>query len=155
MSTILIENPTWLKKEEWLQFRGEAPADEGRDVVVVSGYANYSEANIIGSSDSDLLFIPYEMMLWVGPRWRELNDVSPTAFISGFRHYSSDEADMTGMEINECRWEFPDPNPTQQIRLIVKAYMFGGTDAYLTGLGYHLTARGWLMPNQDFEEINS
>ena len=113
MSTILIENPTWLKKEEWLQFRGEAPADEGRDVVVVSGYANYSEANIIGSSDSDLLFIPYEMMLWVGPRWRELNDVSPTAFISGFRHYSSDEADMTGMEINECRWEFPDPNPTQ------------------------------------------
>lgn len=48
-----------------------------------------------------------------------------------------------------------DPNPKQQIRLIVTVVMMGGEHAYLTVLGYHLTARGWIMPSQDFEEINS
>lgn len=153
MATILVDTPTTQVKEEWLKFRAEPPAGQGPDVAVVSGYAGYYQSQILGSSDSDYAGVQYELRLWVGPQWRDLNDVSPTAFVSGFRHMSSDEADMTGMELTECRWEFPDPNPTRQIRLIIKVLMMGGDDANLTGVGYHLTARGSLMPNQDFEEI--
>jgi hypothetical protein len=155
VSTILVDNPTMQTKEEWLKFRFDGPGDNGKDVAVVSGYASYHQDQIRGSDESDYADVPYEVTLWVGPKWRELNDVSPTAHLAGFAAYEADEAQMTGMEIHECRWEFPDPNPTQQIRLIIKLVMMGGEHAYLTVLGYHLTARGWLMPNQDFEEIDS
>jgi hypothetical protein len=154
VTTILVDNPSTQKKEEWLKFRAEAPSGQGQDVVVVSGYASYYQDQMSGSEENDYADVPYEITLWVGPKWRELNDVSPTAFLAGFQAYEADEAQMTGMEIQECHWEFPDPNPTQQIRLIVKAVMMGGEHAHMTVVGYHLTARGWLKPNQNFEEIN-
>ena len=160
MNVIEASPPSFVKEEEWLKFRVEppaTPANQGGDVVVVSGYAHYHNSQLQGSSDGDLVGVPYVVRLFVGPSWRDLNDVSPSAFIAGFRHYDSDEADMSGRELESCTWEWvggPD-NPDQQIRLIMSLYLFGGPSADVTVIGYHLTARGWLLtqPPQDFKEL--
>jgi hypothetical protein len=41
VTTILVENPSVQANEEWLKFRADAPAGQGRDVVVVSGYVTF------------------------------------------------------------------------------------------------------------------
>jgi hypothetical protein len=151
MST-LIDAPSSQEKEQWLKFLCEPIPEQGNHVVVVSGYANYD--TLKGSEDEDNEDVEYLLWIPAGPRWRDLNDVSPTAFIAGYVHYSSDEADNTGMSVVNCTWEFPD-TPERRIRLIVNVTIRGGDDAYLRKLGYHFTARGSLMPGQNFEEIVS
>lgn len=147
----LIDHPDAKAKEEWLRFICEPMSEQGNHVAVISGYAEYSSA-LQGSPDEDNEDVEYLLWIDCGPRWREVNDVSPTAFIAGYLHFSSDEADNTGMDIRGCTWEFPD-TPSRQIRLIVDATVRGGDDARLRRVGYHATIRGSLMPNQDFQEI--
>jgi hypothetical protein len=108
-----------------------------------------------GGEDSDFQMLDYDLRLFVGPRWRELNDCSPIAFIAGYSHNSSDTADATGMRLSTCTWAWiqgPE-NPTQQIQLQMLVEVMGGPDAVVRAVGYRLTARGWLAPHQDFKEI--
>jgi hypothetical protein len=135
----LVDTPTVQAKEEWLKFRAQPISGQGQDVAVVSGSAGYYQDQLIGDPDSDITKVYYEVRLWVGPAWRKLNDVSPMAYVAGFAHLDSDTADMTGWEIENCQWEFPDPNPTKQIRLIIHLNQRGGNLASLTRIGYHLT----------------
>jgi hypothetical protein len=160
VSTIEPLPPQWMSDEEWLKFRADSPTGQGSDVVVVSGYAGYDYASqdtgrMQGGENSDFEMLNYDVRLFVGPRWRQVNDVSPIAFIAGYSHASSDEADATGMRLSTCTWawiEGPE-NPTQQIQLQMLVEVMGGPDAEVRAIGYHFTARGWLLPNQDFKEV--
>ena len=157
MNVILVGPPSH-QKEEWLHFQVQPPQGQGPDVAVVSGYVDWDpESPMTGLSESDVNHAWYEARYFVGPRWRQINDVSPIAFIAGYSHYSSDEADSTGMRLLRCRWEWIEgpQNPKQQIQLVVTVMVAGGPDAHCRSLGYQLTARGWLLPDQDFKEIDS
>ena len=84
MST-LVEKPDGFAVEEWLRISCEPIPEQGNHVVVVSGYAQYFSA-LKGSDDDDHTDVEYLLWIDCGPRWREVNDVSPTAFGAGYIH---------------------------------------------------------------------
>lgn len=150
-------------QEHWLRFTAEPPAPPvgegvgGKDVVVVSGYKYYTDTVLTGSTESDSKANHYECHIYVGPKWRDLDGVSPVVTVSGFSHYNSDDAEDTGYGVDLCKWswEMPqDPSEGRRIMLIVFLHVRGGTDLSIRGFAYHLVARGSLMlgQTQDFED---
>jgi hypothetical protein len=153
---MLFPQPTSQKQEHWLRFKAEGPAEgeirAGNDVVVVSGYAYYSEAQLLGNATSDSIPENHECHLKVGPKWELVNGVSPIVSVSGWTHFDSDDADATGYRVDDCKWDFPG-GPGSQIRLRVFIDARGGLLFSIRGLAYHLVARGQLMlQEQDFAD---
>ncbi len=150
---MIFPQPEKQTAEHWVRFKAPGPAEgtnpAGDDVAVVSGYASYQNLLVTGSDESDETAVDHECHLFVGPRWRTVNGVSPTVTISGNSHFSSDGADATGWRVEDCKWDFPLPPPADgaKIKLTVFLHARGGTNFSVTGLAYHLTARGVLAPD--------
>jgi hypothetical protein len=159
---VVVDTPSSFNKEEMLHFAVPLVDGKGKDVVVVSGYVHYQSnwsldngatGVLVGSDDHDWKQNHYELRFFVGPSWRKLHDVSPIAFINEVMCGDIKDADALGVET--CTWEWvegPD-NPKHQIRLIVKCHIAGGPEAVIQSVGYHLTARGDVMPT-NFGELN-
>jgi hypothetical protein len=142
--------------EHWLRFTAEGPAEgegaAGKDVVVVSGYRYYTDGLLTGNPDSDSAPEYYECQIFVGPKWRGVNAVSPVVTVGGYSHFSSDTADVTGYRVEWCKWDFElgqSPAAGSQIRLKTYLHARGGADFSIRCLAYHLSARGILIPGQD------
>jgi hypothetical protein len=121
-----------------------------RDLVVVPGLANFTVGDIKGSDEDDGTTVEFRAEMFVGPLWRNLEDVSPQVSISGYRHDSPDTVDKVGHFVHECTWEFKTSPPPQRIKLIYRFSLWGGDDAIIDQLSYQLTAFGEMWPGQDF-----
>src|SRR5262245_43866864 len=102
---------------------------DSRDLVVVSGHANFTVGHIKGSDEDDGATVGFRAEMFVGPLWRYVKDVSPQVLISGYRHDSPDTADQAGHTGLECTWEFKASPPPQRIKLIYRFSLWGGDDA--------------------------
>ena len=153
---MLWPQPTSQKQEHWLRFEAKGPAEgeirAGKDVVVVSGYAYYSDSMVLGNPISDSTPENHECRLMVGPKWKLVNGVSPIVTVSGWTHFDSDDANATGYRVDDCKWDFPGGG-FKQIRLKVFIDARGGPLFSIRGLAYHLVARGILeLQEQDFAD---
>ena len=149
--TIIIE-PAGISDELHLKF-----TLGNLDHLVISGYAKFNWEHdttpgtvhqLQGDPDDDGTYIDYEVRALVGPDWRAIRGVSAIMTTTGFRHLSSDEADFTGFEVNQCDWKGVDaPAPSyERIQLRAQVRVSGGVDSFISRLGYQVIARGLLAP---------
>ena len=127
---------------------------------VVSGYANFYEKDFtnhwgapIGSpitgdvypNDDDKKWTSYSVHMVVGPKWRNVRDVSPIVHIAAFYFMDSDSADSSGTEILSCKWDtvgLSEGNRLGAYPFEVRLRLCGGKGYYINKLSYHLVAVG-------------
>lgn len=166
---IKITKPKSFAKEEALRYVAQIPIFTSKglkfgagDVVAVSGYASYDVGTITGKGESNSgeadFALDYEIHLEVGPKWREVRDVSPSVQIHAFYNPDSHETNSTGFGVSSCIPEVtgePASKP-DRIKLVVTMHARGGSKSSITGLAYHFVATGHLLPFQDayFDEFD-
>jgi hypothetical protein len=153
-----IVTPETLEPEEIMNI---PVAGSGTLCRVVSGYANFYDKNFQNSNgaplgpppltgdeldDNDEKWVSHVVHMVVGPKWRDVRDVSPIVGLAGFSFMDNDSADASGTEIQGCAWDtvgLPEEETNfEQIRLKVNLRLCGGDRYSVIKLGYHLVAVG-------------
>jgi hypothetical protein len=121
------------------------PGSPGLECVAFPGYAMvFGKPKYWADEDDDLLYVDTTIEMHVGPHFHSIRYAAPIAWISGWSHDSSDEADATGWSVDSCTWDF-DANDSPRIKLTVVAHCKGGPDARLGWLAYYVIAQGKLV----------
>jgi len=156
MTTIIT--PDTLEPEQMMDI---PVAGSGTLCRVVSGFANFYDKNFHNDwgaplgppplsgdvdDDDDRKWISHTVHMVVGPKWRDVRDVSPAVYIAGFSFMDNDSADASGTEILGCTWDTvglaEGESDLERIRLKVNLRLCGGKLYCISKLGYHLVAVG-------------
>lgn len=133
------------EKEHRLAYRALVPDNSSH--VVFSGNVDVYPEHFSGSPDDDNVQADFNLILYVGPYWREVTSAVPHVFIAGFENTNADEDDVTLREIPflQCvaaKGFGPDENEFQ-IGLNVAITMKGGNSRIIS-IGYFVSAIGRL-----------
>lgn len=156
MPPLLIKAPDSIGSEHWLHLNlgGAGEGQEGNpDVVVMSGIAHYAEGTLIGHEDHDGWVVNYVVEMLVGPLWRRIIDCTPLLVGSGYIFLDSDTADHSGWHVNSTSWSVADVSGGKRIQLEGSLSIRGGTRFSLQQITFHATAKGYVIPGQDFGEL--
>lgn len=110
---------------------------DGRDLVVMSGTAYFGYKGTGGS------FSRNEAYVTIGPRWRAIDSVAPTAALAAW--YNRGTAVNAGAAVDSCRWDPVADGPIGlRIRLTVEVAV-SDIDGWLYRFAYTATAVGTLF----------
>jgi hypothetical protein len=138
----------------------EVPGQRFQHYVNISGSAHLDPS--LGPDDDadDDTFFEFEVQIdtaprwilppnWVGPNSPSVHDVSPNAWISGWKSADNDEVQFF---VGEVTWSLVDNGKGGlQVRLHIKVVVKGGSPTNVYFLGYCVAVVGSLAP----EDANS
>jgi hypothetical protein len=89
----------------------------------------------------------------VGPLWRDIKDCAPMLVGAGYIFLDSDTADHSGFHVSHTAWSAVDVQGGKRIQIEGHLAIRGGTRFSLQQIAFHATAKGYLIPGQDFGEL--
>ena len=144
----------------------DVSVNTGRDAIVLSGYgvvkaSNASTAVVKGPPfgfgldvESDDIFSKHDFDILVGPRWRDVVQVSASVSMAGIFSDDSDEVDRSLWNIEGCTWNEASASGAKRINLCVNLNTMGDGNGWIN-FAYHLVATGNLMRMPTPDELSA
>jgi hypothetical protein len=141
MSTLKEIAASMHEPEHRLKFRAQDPP---WDFVTVSGHVEINTLEVWGASDDD--WTEFEVHMWIGPWWQDVQECVPSVWIDTFDNADADEDDWQGYNVKQLKWatdgEGAPPNSDEvrvRLEFIVRIM---GESSYVRGLGYRASMGG-------------